>query len=334
MSRPQMNSLPEDTMPAEWLLKAVAVSIMLIALLYQSQPAFAKCPTEGCVVAAGKPGSLKYALASVIASETSEQLGMNVRTVESAGGYTDVMAVNQKEMLYTITSSSILYSAINGKPPFKETQKRIRMMGNLYTEYLIFLTTANRGTPSGIKTIGIPPRLHSPNIKNDLKVLGFPEGVQIKKLAFDLRAKAVRDGELDSGIFYINPNSRRLQQIISGKELIFVRLNADALAHVFEKRNAGVFVTRVSADLFPEIQGESFAVAERIVLVTHEDDDDDCNEDKMEIIYSKTFGEKVKKNFPDWIGFDRGDEFGLFKKIGAPFHAGSERFWKNQGMLK
>lgn len=279
--------------------------------------------------------------------------GSTVTYQTSSGGLANATLVDQKKVPLGFISDTELNVAVNGKPPFKEPIKSLRLLFNPYSAGSRFqathvLVSKEWADKHGIKSVADiaqkkPPfrvAINRPgNLDGDagLAVLtanGITQdnikawGGQVVRAASQEMTSLMQDRRLDGVIFGISINHPRVAEMANGLPLVMLPLKAETVKKISQELGGGPCEIKASEYKFLAEDTPTLCVG--LSTVVHADMD-------QTLVYNVVKG--ITENLDKYQAAHR-----LLKeavtlqsftqKAEVAYHPGAEKYYREKGLLK
>jgi uncharacterized protein len=254
-------------------------------------------------------------------------------TLPSDGGPTNMISVNDGKASFGTTTAESVKAAYEGSGDFRgKPQKRIRHVASFGFSLMFIYTHPDSPIQSiaqlkGKKIVyggGTGSALLGKQI---LELYGLANDVVAERGATDDARAALARKEIDAVFTIARLPVPAYTDMINQNELKLLPLEADKIATL--RKESPLYTEVDIRDFYPKYRISTRAVGLSGPLVTRDDMNAEVVYQMLKIVYSK-MDELQKMN----EGF-KGDSAGTgLRGLAIPLHPGSERFFKEQGILK
>lgn len=329
------------------MMLAAIAGMVAMAHLAHAQP-------YNLTIAGYSPGGLvSTAGAGLDRALNAAYPGSTVTYQTSSGGLANAMQLDQKKVPLAFISDTEINVVMNGKPPFKQPIKDLRVLFNAYsasTRFQVTQVIANKSWAEkhDIKTVAdiaakkpaMRVAVNRPgNLDGDvaLAVLagyGISQddikkwGGQVVRAASQEMTSLMLDRRLDLVVLGISINHPRIREMENGLDLIMLPISQEVAQKV--ARDLGGKPCIVKAGEYKFLAADSPSICVGVSVFVRADMD-------TQLAYNLTKGiiENLDKYKAAHRLLDKAVTLQNATEPGqAPFHAGAEKYYREKGLLK
>ena len=284
-----------------------------------------------------KPGGSWYPIGTVAQRLAEKNNGDSV-TLDIGGGTSNLLNVMAGKTSFGLTSATTVQEALKGAKVFKgkEAQaKKVRVAAVLYPNYLFWVVWADSKITSYKQLVGkrvnVMPKSFSFQALNQqmLGALGIKYGdfSKVNYLNFNDAVAQMKDNHIDA---YLGPGEENYAPIVQLAAHAPIRILSFAKDDVAKMNGANAAAVPLTLDKKHYDQKNDVNTVQTFVLVV-------TNEDVPAERVHK-FTKNVYGNLGDFAGavkaMGRVKAANATANVGAPRHAGMDRYLKEAGLLK
>jgi TRAP transporter TAXI family solute receptor len=329
------------------LLFAVAA-----AALAASQPASAQ--PYNLTVAGYSPGGLVSTAAAGLDKALAAAFpGSTVTYQTGSGGLANAMLLDQKKVPLGLVSDTEIKVVIEGRPPFKQPIKDLRLLFHPYSASSRFQTThvlANKAwaEKNGIKTVAdiaakkpaMRIAFNRPgNLDGDVSINAMEAdgislddikkwGGQVVRAASQEMTSLMLDRRLDIVSFGISINHPRIREMANGLELVMLPITPEVAKKVAEKMGGEACSIKATEYQFLAADSASVCVGLNTLVRADMDEKTAYNVTKG-IVENLDKYKAAHRLLAQAVTVESFTEKGL-----VPYHPGAEKYYREKGLLK
>jgi TRAP transporter TAXI family solute receptor len=329
------------------LLFAVAA-----AALAASQPASAQ--PYNLTVAGYSPGGLVSTAAAGLDKALAAAFpGSTVTYQTGSGGLANAMLLDQKKVPLGLVSDTEIKVVIEGRPPFKQPIKDLRLLFHPYSASSRFQAThvlANKAwaEKNGIKTVAdiaakkpaMRIAFNRPgNLDGDVSINAMEAdgislddikkwGGQVVRAASQEMTSLMLDRRLDIVSFGISINHPRIREMANGLELVMLPITPEVAKKVAEKMGGEACSIKATEYQFLAADSASVCVGLNTLVRADMDEKTAYNVTKG-IVENLDKYKAAHRLLAKAVTVESFTEKGL-----VPYHPGAEKYYREKGLLK
>jgi TRAP transporter TAXI family solute receptor len=329
------------------LLFAVAA-----AALTASQPASAQ--PYNLTVAGYSPGGLVSTAAAGLDKALAAAFpGSTVTYQTGSGGLANAMLLDQKKVPLGLVSDTEIKVVIEGRPPFKQPIKDLRLLFHPYSASSRFQAThvlANKAwaEKNGIKTVAdiaakkpaMRIAFNRPgNLDGDVSINAMEAdgislddikkwGGQVVRAASQEMTSLMLDRRLDIVSFGISINHPRIREMANGLELVMLPITPEVAKKVAEKMGGEACSIKATEYQFLAADSASVCVGLNTLVRADMDEKTAYNVTKG-IVENLDKYKAAHRLLAQAVTVESFTEKGL-----VPYHPGAEKYYREKGLLK
>jgi TRAP transporter TAXI family solute receptor len=329
------------------LLFAVAA-----AALAASQPASAQ--PYNLTVAGYSPGGLVSTAAAGLDKALAAAFpGSTVTYQTGSGGLANAMLLDQKKVPLGLVSDTEIKVVIEGRPPFKQPIKDLRLLFHPYSASSRFQAThvlANKAwaEKNGIKTVAdiaakkpaMRIAFNRPgNLDGDVSINAMEAdgislddikkwGGQVVRAASQEMTSLMLDRRLDIVSFGISINHPRIREMANGLELVMLPITPEVAKKVADKMGGEACSIKATEYQFLAADSASVCVGLNTLVRADMDEKTAYNVTKG-IVENLDKYKAAHRLLAKAVTVESFTEKGL-----VPYHPGAEKYYREKGLLK
>jgi TRAP transporter TAXI family solute receptor len=323
-----------------------------VAVLAAAQPASAQ--PYNLTIAGYSPGGLvSTAGAGLDKALNAAFPGSTVTYQTGSGGLANAMLLEQKKVPLGFVSDTELQVVINGRPPFKQAIKDLRLLFHPYSagsrfQATHFLANKDWADKNGIKSVAdiaakkpaMRIAVNRPgNLDGDVSISTMAAydfslddikkwGGQVVRAASQEMTSLMLDRRLDVVSFGISINHPRIREMANGLELVMLPITEQVAKKVAD--NMGGKTCTIKANEYKFLSADSSSICVGLNTLVRADMDD-----KLAYNITKGIVENLDKYkaahrlLAQAVTVESFTERGL-----VPYHPGAEKYYREKGLLK
>ncbi len=315
------------------LQRFLTVSVIAVLVAALAPAALAESYKFGV----SKPGGSWYPIGTVAQRLAEKNNGDSV-TLDIGGGTSNLLNVMAGKTSFGLTSATTIQDALKGAKMFKgkEAQARkVRVAAVLYPNYLFWVVWADSGITSWRqlkgKSVNVLPKAFSFQALNQqmLGALGIQYGdfSKVNYLNFNDAVAQMKDKHIDA---YLGPGEENYSPIVQLAAHAPIRILSFSGEDVAKMNGANAAVVPFTLDKMHYDQGSDVNTVQTFVLIV-------TNEDvPADRVYK--FTKNVYAHLGEFAGavkaMGRVKAENATVNVGAPRHAGTDRYLKEAGLMK
>ncbi|MQA62755.1 MAG: TAXI family TRAP transporter solute-binding subunit [Actinophytocola sp.] len=199
---------------------------------------------EFVAIATGGTGGAYYPIGGAMGSLLAKEIeGIRNATAETTGGSVEnLQLLSDERTEIAMAQGDAVYQAVNGEGDFEEPAD-IRTVSMMYVNVLQIATTKNRGIEKFADLAGKRVSVGDAGSATELfmrqatETLGmsYDDFGDAQRLPFDDQTTAIRNNQLDAGVWVVGPGVSSIQDLASSEELQIVPFSEDEIAKMTEK---------------------------------------------------------------------------------------------------
>ena len=305
-------------------------------------------------VAGYSPGGLvSTAAAGLDKALNAAYPGSTVTYQTGSGGLANAMLLEQKKVPLGLVSDTELKVVVDGRPPFKQPIKDLRLLFHPYSassrfQATHFLANKDWAEKNGIKTMAdiaakkpaMRIAVNRPgNLDGDVSIATFAAygfslddikkwGGQVVRAASQEMTSLMLDRRLDAVSFGISINHPRIREMANGLELVMLPLSPEAAKKV--ANDMGAEPCTIKAGEYKFLSADSASVCVGLNTLVRADMDE-----KLAYNITKGIVENLDKYKAAHRLLEKAVTVQSFtEKALVPYHPGAEKYYREKGLLK
>lgn len=299
------------------------------------EQASAPKPKEQLIIGSGGTGGSAYHLCAAVADLITRKAPNIEATVQATGGSvenTRLVASKEIEMAHTTE----LYKAWNGLGAFKDNPVRdirVLMQYGSWATHIVTLDSLPINTVYDLKGkrvgVGPPGSGTEINARAILKGHGMTfEDIKAEFLSFTEQAQALRDGTIQAGFMMLVPPGAAVMDLVSTHKVKLISVGGSELQRIL-KDNPEFSSVVIPAGTYAGVDKDTVAINNPGHLIVHKDMPDD-----LAYTITKVILENLDELRQANAAFKILTPQIAAQSSGVPLHPGSERYFREKGLLK
>lgn len=287
--------------------------------------------------ATGGTSGTYYPLGGSIASVWNETIDNVNVTIQPAGASVEnINRVSSGQVDIVLAMNNIADQAFKGEGrSFPEPLKSFKAVGVVYPEVMHIVTTQDSGIESIADLKGKAVNPGPPGSGTYVTALSIlesygimPDEINSKPGSFSDAVTGLKDGTVDAAFAVVSFPASAVKQIATTNPVKILEVTGEPFENLKEKVPFAAQYP-IAGGVYEGQEEEATTVALQAVMYVKEDLDDELVYELTKNLYEKT--DEIAK------GHKRGNQIKLENAIDGittPFHAGAEKYLKEQGILE
>ncbi|MFU2016055.1 TAXI family TRAP transporter solute-binding subunit [Peribacillus butanolivorans] len=257
-------------------------------------------------------------------------------SIEPGGGVANIVAINGGLGEIGFSQAMPTVDGIAGNPPFKEKAENIKYVASLFPHITQIVVLKDSGIKSikdvKGKTINVGQKglLTEEVARRILESydMTYDDMGSVQNLSFADSVEQMKDGRIDLMFWTVPLPFSVLTDLSQSKDIKLLSLPNDKIKELTE-RNQGLVKATIPEGVYKGVDYEVQTIQSPLVVIANKNTSEDLVYEFTKTLYDNL--EELKKIDPALESVNPED---LPKDIGAPFHPGAEKFYKEQQLLK
>lgn len=268
-------------------------------------------------------------LKKIVEASTKDQV-----SIEPGGGLSNVIAVQTRKGELGMVVSAPMFTALQGKPPFKDKVTNVQALATLYYQPSYIMTfdpKITKLTDLRGKRVSVMPKGYAAEAMNQLllKTVGLAYGdIKEQFLGEVESADALRDNHLDAIMAMGDTHYSIAIDLASTGRLHFVSLEKETVA-ALQNVNQGLYPYTIKVGSYPGMKSDYTTYAATVLVAARADMPDAKAKAITKGIIEAL--PDMRKTFNAFKGMSQDD---MAKDMGMPFHPGALAYFREAGLAR